>query len=165
MEGNLLVFKEMLAYYSGDPKSIQHFLKVEAFCEMIAEGQQIDNTTALVVSILGYVHDIGIKLAEQKFHSSAGIYQEKLGEEPARTLIVRLGFDKDIANRVAYVVRHHHTYINIDNIEYQILVEADFLVNSFENNLKTEDIISFRDKVFKTTTGIFLINQMYGFNN
>lgn len=161
MEKTQSVLREMQAYYGGDPKRIQHFIKVEAFCEMLAKGEAIDNTTALVVSILGYVHDIGIKLAEEKFNSSLGHYQEKLGEAPARQLILKLGFDNDIANRVAYVVRHHHTYINIDSTEYQILVEADFLVNSFENSLKQEEIVSFRDKVFKTETGIFLLNQMY----
>ena len=31
--------------------------------------------------------------------------------------------------RVEYLVGHHHTYKDIDGLDYQILVEADFLVN------------------------------------
>ena len=41
----------------------------------------------------------------------------------------KLGYDKKIIERVSYLVAHHHTYNEIDDVDYQILVEADFLVN------------------------------------
>ena len=37
-----------------------------------------------------------------------------------------------------YLIAHHHTYNNIDGIDYQILVEADFLVNIMEDGLSKE---------------------------
>ena len=37
--------------------------------------------------------------------------------------------------RVQYLIGRHHTYNDIDGIDYQILVEADFLVNMYEDSL------------------------------
>lgn len=47
-------------------------------------------------------------------------------------------------------------------LDWQILLEADFLVNAFEDSLSKESIKSFRDKVFKTKTGIKMLEEMYG---
>lgn len=52
-----------------------------------------------------------------------------------------------------YLVGHHHTYKDIDGLDYQILVEADFLVNYFENGLDKEHIKKSAEKIFKTETG------------
>ena len=36
-------------------------------------------------------------------------------------------------NRVAYLVGHHHGPEQIDAIDYQILIEADYIVNASES--------------------------------
>ena len=36
-------------------------------------------------------------------------------------------------NRVAYLVGHHHSPEQIDGINYQILIEADYIVNASES--------------------------------
>ena len=36
-------------------------------------------------------------------------------------------------NRVAYLVGHHHSPEQIDGIDYQILIEADYIVNASES--------------------------------
>ena len=51
------------------------------------------------------------------------------------------------------MVGHHHTYKDIDGIDYQILVEADFLVNMFEGEMSMDAIKSALNKVFRTDTG------------
>ena len=63
--------------------------------------------------------------------------------------------------RVCFLIGHHHTYDQVDGLDYQILLEADFLVNSFEDNLDKKTVITFRDKVFKTQTGINILNTMF----
>ena len=50
------------------------------------------------------------------------------------------GFLEQQIKRISYLVGHHHTYTGIDGIDYQILVEADFLVNLYEDNCKKETI-------------------------
>jgi uncharacterized protein len=46
-------------------------------------------------------------------------------------------------------------------MDYRTLLEADFLVNAYEDKLDKEAIISFRDRIFKTNTGLHIINTMF----
>lgn len=48
-------------------------------------------------------------------------------------MLMRLGFAENVIERVCYLIGHHHTYTGIDGRDYQILVEADFLVNLYED--------------------------------
>jgi len=54
-----------------------------------------------------------------------------------------------------------HTYTGIQGIDYQILVEADFLVNFYEDNVSQDSIQSIRDKIFKTLSGKMILNAIY----
>ena len=53
----------------------------------------------------------------------------------------------------SYLIAHHHTYNNIDGIDYQILVEADFLVNMCEDELSEEALQNAYRNIFRTETG------------
>ena len=87
--------------------------------------------------------------------------QEKEGPALAKKLLERLGFETDISERVQYLIAHHHTYNNIDGIDYQILVEADFLVNMYEDNLSKEAVLKAYDSIFKTEYGKKICKDMY----
>lgn len=76
-------------------------------------------------------------------------------------MLKQLGYDGGLIERVCYLVGHHHTYTNIDGIDYQILIEADLLVNIYEKMLTKEEIIKIRDTIFKTKTGTRLINELF----
>ena len=52
--------------------------------------------------------------------------------------------------RIIWLVTHHHTYTNIDGIDYQILIEADFLVNASESNFSKVSIENAKSSIFKT---------------
>ncbi|MEA5029543.1 MAG: hypothetical protein VB056_11725, partial [Sphaerochaeta associata] len=66
--------------------------------------------------------------------------------------------------RVAYLVGHHHTYTDIQGLDYQILVESDFLVNLQEKNTPTQSIQSTYNTIFKTETGKRFCARMFGLN-
>ena len=57
---------------------------------------------------------------------------------------------------------HHHSFSGVQGLDYQIMLEADFLVNAGESEVSLDGILNFREKVFRTGTGIRLLNQMYG---
>lgn len=152
---------EMIKYYAGDVKRINHFMKVHGFVKVIGEGENLDQNTMFTLETAAYVHDIGIKMSEQKYNSSAGKYQEELGPAEAETMLKKLGFDEDVIKRVSYLVGHHHTYSNIDGIDYQILIEADFIVNIFEDKIDADSIKNIREKIFKTETGKKILDNMY----
>ena len=81
------------------------------------------------------VHDIGIHKAEKKYGQCGGKLQEKEGPPEAEKLLKKLGADRETIDRVCYLVGHHHTYTEIDGLDYQILIEADFLVNLYEDGV------------------------------
>lgn len=151
----------MIDYDKGDPKRIQHFLKVHAYAKLIGEQERLDKDTLEILEVAALTHDIGIKVSEQKYNSSAGKYQEIEGPAVAQEMLENLQYDKTKIERVCYLIGHHHTYDQIDGIDYQILVEADFLVNLEEEHSKEQTIQSVKDKIFKTKTGIWLINKIF----
>ena len=107
-------------------------------------------------------HDIGIKISEEKYNSSAGKYQEIEGPAIAQKMLKDLQYDKTKIERVCYLIGHHHTYDNIEGLDYQILVEADFLVNLFEGNTDTAHIRATYDNIFRTETGKKICREMFG---
>ena len=148
------VATEMIKYYAGDKKRINHFIKVHGYAKAIGEAEELDERTMLILETAAYVHDIGIKISEEKYNSSAGKYQEIEGPPIA-------GYDKDVIERVSYLVGHHHTYSNIDGIDYQILVEADFLVNIDEDEMTKETAKNVREKIFKTKSGTQMLDNLF----
>ena len=126
----------MMEYYKGDAKRIQHFLKVHQLARLIGHKEQLEEQTQLILEAAALVHDIGIKPAEEKFGSCDGKLQEQEGPAPARAMLQCLEFDSAVIDRVCYLVAHHHTYSNIDGLDYQILVEADFFSQSVRRRLR-----------------------------
>ncbi|SDN40152.1 HD domain-containing protein [Acetanaerobacterium elongatum] len=161
MENISQIINSMTEYYAGDPRRINHFIKVHEFAKTIGELEGLDAHTLFTLEAAAVVHDIGIKLSEQKYGSSAGNYQELEGPPIAKKMLTELCIDAQVVERVCYLVGHHHTYGNIDGLDYRILVEADFLVNIYEENLSAAQAKMICNKYFKTKTGITLLNRMY----
>lgn len=155
------VVNEMISYYKGDVRRINHFLKVYSFAKTIGELENIDKDTQFILEVSAIMHDIGIKISEEKYNSSAGNYQEIEGPAVAKNMLRKLNFPQNIIERVCFLIGHHHTYSNIDNIDYQILVEADFLVNIYEDEIKEHSINSIKEKIFKTKAGIKILEDLY----
>ncbi len=150
-------------FNAGDPKRIQHFLKVYEFAHVIGVKEGLDEATLRVLDIASIMHDIGIRPSEQKFGRCDGKLQEQEGPAYARDVLAAFTeVSREEVERVCYLIAHHHTYEDVDGLDYRILLEADFLVNALEDNLQKPAIIHFRDKVFRTETGIHLINTMFG---
>lgn len=156
-----IVYEKMVAYYRGDPKQIQHFVKVHSFAALIGREEGLCREQQITLEIAALVHDIGIKPALEKYGSSAGPYQEKEGIGAAHDLLVSLSLPDDMLKRICYLVGHHHTYTDVDGMDYRILLEADFLVNCFEGKLSKEATEAALDKIFRTQTGIRLHKTMF----
>ena len=123
--------------------------------------ENLDSGKQDLLEIAAIVHDIGIKVSEQKYNSSSGKYQQIEGPPIAKNLLEQLNFSDLVVNRVCYLVGHHHTYNAIDDIDFQILVEADFLVNIDEDSITQDSIIKIKDNYFKTNTGKEYLNMLY----
>ena len=155
------VINAMIGYYAGDVRRVNHFLKVYSFAKAIGEAEGLCDGTQQILEIAALTHDIGIKNSEKKYNSSAGSYQQIEGPPEAKKLLEELGIEAAVIDRVCWLIAHHHTYTDIQGIDYQILIESDFLVNINEDNLALESINSIREKVFKTESGIKTLKAMY----
>lgn len=69
--------------------------------------------------------------------------------------------DTTTIDRICFIIGNHHSYQKIDNMDFQVIVEADFLVNIYEDEMKKHSIENIRNKYFKTQTGIAIIQSMY----
>ena len=153
---------EMIKYYAGDIKRINHFIKVHGYAKAIGEAEGLSERELSILEAAAYVHDIGIKPAEKKYGSCGGKLQEQEGPAAAKEILERLGFDAQLIERVCYLVGHHHTYDNIDGIDYRILVEADLLVNIYEDDLSRDVADSVCETVFRTRSGKRICKTMFG---
>jgi len=155
------VLRAMIAYDRGDPMRIHHLLKVHSFSRLIGLGENLDEKTQYILEIASIVHDIGIHKAEEVYGCSRGPYQEELGPAEADALLTPLNIPRNVIERVMYLVGHHHTYTAIDGLDYQILVEADFLVNIYEDNVTPEAGKNAYQHIFRTETGKQLFKELY----
>ena len=155
------LIEKMIQYYAGDPKRVQHFLKVYEFAKLIGESESLDAETMHILRTAAIVHDIGIKVSEEKYGSSNGKYQEKEGPAVAEPMLLSLGYDEAVIDRVLFLIAHHHTYNEIEGLDYQILVEADFLVNLFEDGSSRETAQKVQKNIFKTKTGNKYLSNLF----
>lgn len=160
LEANII--KKTIEYFDGDVKRINHALKVHGFAKSIGELENIPKDKLRSLEIAAILHDIGIKESERKYASSIGKYQELEGPPIARELLQEFSLEKELVDRVCYLIGNHHSYSKIDDLDFQILVEADFLVNIFEDSMTQEQIASIKHKYFKTSIGLEYFNSLYG---
>ena len=150
-----------MEYYTGDAKRIQHFIKVHSLARLIGVKENLSEHELYILEAAALTHDIGIKKAEEIYGRCDGSLQEQLGPDMAREMLTALGFDEDDISRICYLIAHHHTYTDIDGMDYRILVEADFLVNLYEDNAGEDAIKSAYDRIFRTDTGKELCRLMF----
>lgn len=149
-------------YDCGDPKRINHFMKVYAYASFIGERERLSSGEMEILKAAAVLHDIGIHNAEQLRGSSAGKYQELEGPPVAADILLSLGASEEFTQKVCNMVGRHHTYTGIDSARLQILIEADFLVNIYEDNMDCEAVSSVRKKIFRTESGKMLLDEIYG---
>lgn len=162
MDANSRLILRMMEYDRGMPHLIQHFLKVYQFARLIGQSEGLDAHTQHILETAAIVHDIGIPPSLRVYGDDAGMHQEELGPSEAEAMLASLGFAPDVIARVSYLVGHHHTYKDIDGMDYQILVEADFLVNLFENHSSAEAIACAQESFFTTISGKEILRTQFG---
>lgn len=150
----------MKRYFDRDVKRIQHALKVARFAEEIARQE---GGNPLVVLGSAYLHDIGIHEAEKKYGSSLGEYQEKEGPPIAKDLLKRTGLKAELIDEICDIISHHHHPREEETLNFQILYEADWLVNIEEEGISKdrEKLKTLIPKVFKTSTGKKFAKELY----
>lgn len=156
------LFAAMISYMEKDAGRIQHFTKVHAYSRLIGSLEQLDPHTLFILEAAALLHDIGIRDGERLYGRCDGKIQEEIGPAEAEKLLSRLNFLPADIERICYLIGHHHTYHSIDGIDYQILIEADFLVNLQEENCSEEECKNVYKNIFKTENGKKIMKNMFG---
>ena len=151
----------MMEKNCGDIRRIEHSLKVYTWALQLGVSESIDDNTLEILEISALLHDIGIHVAEKKYGHSTSNYQELEGPPVAREILTTLGYTPEIVERVCFIISKHHTFTAIDQIDFQLLVEADFLVNSTEDQLSENQIINFAKNIFKTASGLNCLKLLF----
>lgn len=151
----------MVGYFGCDVRRINHALKVYGFASTICRCENLSENDIEVTEIAAVLHDIGIPVSEKKYGSCIGKYQELEGPPIAQAILEKLGTKPYTIARICYLIGNHHTYTKIDGIDFQILIEADFLVNIYEDEMDEKMVKSIKEKYFKTNTGLQLLDSMF----
>ncbi len=151
----------MTAFDAGDPRRIQHFVKVHDLARAIGLLEGLDGKTLFTLEAAALVHDIAIRPCEAELGRCNGKLQEEHGPMYARALLKELEFAPAVIDRVCWLVGHHHTYTDIQGLDHQILVEADFLVNLYEDNAPVSAVKTALERIFRTKAGTALGRDMF----
>lgn len=153
--------EKMIEFYRGNLHDIDHFLKVWAMAKTIGELEGLNSHTQEVLELTAVVHDIACPLCREKYGNTNGSNQELESPPLVETFFEGLPVDPADLSRISFLVAHHHTDTGVDGLDYQILLEADFLVNAGESGYSRAVIEKFRQRVFRTKSGIRLLDSMY----
>ncbi len=156
-----LTMQKMMANPQNNLHDINHLLKVYGYAKTIGELESLPPQTQRVLEVAALVHDIACPLCRQKYGYADGAHQQTEGEPMARAFLQDTGLSPDEIERVAYLVGHHHTLEGIDGIDWQILLEADYLVNADENGASKPAIENTLCTMYRTPSGSALLRAIY----
>lgn len=151
----------MVDFYRGNSHDVEHFLKVYSYASAIGKLEGLSQYDQDVLEMTAIVHDISCPLCREKYGNTNGKHQERESEAILRPFLVPFGLADEVVERIVFLVCHHHTYDGVDGLDWQILLEADYLVNARESGYSLEAIRTFRENIARTATGKQLIDTIY----
>ena len=154
--------EKMIVFSKENMHDIDHFMKVWAYAKTIGELENIDDETQYILEIAALTHDIACPLCCEKYGNTNGKYQEEEGAWLVKDFLADMGLTSVQIERVAYLVGHHHTFQRIDGFDYQILIEADFIVNAAESAYSKENIANFAETIMRTNSAKRLAAEVFG---
>ena len=155
------LMENMIAYSQGNLHDIDHFVRVWNYAKTIAELEKIDADTQFILEAAAITHDIACPLCREKYGNTNGKYQEEEGTRLVKAFLADSGMTKAQIDRVAFLVGHHHTFTGIDSLDWQILIEADYIANASENGYSKEKVKAFLQKHMKTESGKRLARAVF----
>ena len=155
------IIEKMIAFSDGNIHDIDHFIRVWTYARTIGELENLDRETQFLLEVAAITHDIACPLCRVKYGNTNGKYQEEEGVSMVKEFLSDTGIAEEVIDRVAFLVGHHHTFSGIDGIDYQILIEADYIANATENGYGQENIVNFMQKIMETEGGKQILKAIY----
>ena len=140
------IMEKMIAFSEGNIHDITHLSCVWTYAKTIGELEGLDADTQFILEVAAITHDIACPLCRKKYGNTNGKYQEQEGAPLVREFLADTGMTAE----------------QIDGIDYQILIEADYIVNASESGYDQQAIRTFMEHTMKTAAGIRLTKTVFG---
>lgn len=128
-------------YYRTEPDKIQRFIKVYGYAESIAILEKVDIDAQFMIKTSAIVKGIG--------------------KYDLVKLLKKCGYSKDVICRVKYLTAHNVSD-NMNEIECQIIVDAENIVALLEEKKDNEKICQISNQMFKTKSGTDMCRKIFG---
>jgi HD superfamily phosphodiesterase len=119
--------RSLLAYFGADDRRIEHALLVWQHAERLMAKVPACDPEIVCASAL--LHDVGIKVSEERHGYNNGKTQEAYGPAAAERLLQAIGFPPAKIEIVKNIIGNHHSPSRYDYAELAVLKEADQIVN------------------------------------
>ncbi len=124
------IVKLLIGFFDEDNRRIEHALRVLHHADRImAQRGSCDPEIVVACALL---HDVGIKVSEEKLGYSNGQTQEQYGPPAAEALLRPIGFPQEKITIVKNIIGNHHSPSRYDYPELEVLKQADLIVNRDE---------------------------------
>lgn len=135
MQGNesSLLF-HALCYEQGHDRRTQHILKVYALAKLLGEAEGLDEEQRQILQAAAILHDIPIRYCKEHYSGDACQQnQQQAAPHLVRGFLEQAGYCPENVAPVLELVLHHHDYTSPRSKLLQLLIEADLIVNCYEN--------------------------------
>ena len=161
-ESGLLL--KALCYEAGHPRRTQHILKVYALAKLLGEREGVSQEEQQTLRAAAILHDIPIRLCKIRYHGDAcQENQQKEAPGLVASFLQEAGYPSDSIEKVLQLVLRHHDYTGPHSKLLQLLIEADLLVNCYENPPEEEKRKNL-ESLFVTETGKLLFQAYAQFS-
>lgn len=156
------LLEKMIVFSEGNRHDIDHLIRVWAYARTIGEQEGLDAPTQFILEAAAITHDIACPLCREKYGYTNGKYQEAEGETLVRRFLADTDLTEEQIERIAFLVGHHHSYTGVDGPDHRILLEADYIANASENGYSREKREHAKGIVFRTASGLRLLDGVFG---
>ena len=124
------IVRIVVGYFGEDDRRIEHALRVLYHAEHIMKDHEGCDPEIVIACAL--LHDVGIKVSEDRLGYNNGKTQEEYGPPEAEALLTSIGFPVLKIQKVKNIIGNHHSPSRYDYVELEVLKEADRIVNRDE---------------------------------
>lgn len=143
----------VLCFEEGHSRRTQHILKVYALAKLFGEQERLSGEEKRILQAAAILHDIAIKPCKERYDGDASQEnQKKEAPRLVREFLTAADYLPDDIPKITGLVLRHHDYHGEKTKLLQLLIEADLIVNCYEEELTSERAEAVRT-VFRTANG------------
>lgn len=153
MDREQALLLDALLYEDGHKRRTEHILKVYGLARLLGEAESLPEEEREILQAAAIVHDLAIKYCKEHCGGDAGQdNQRREAPHLVEEFLSRAGYSPQDVAQVIELVLHHHDYQGEHSRLLGLLIEADVLVNCYEEGLAAEQAEA-AAALFRSETG------------